>query len=266
MTPAAETTRPTALLVDDEVVFREFFQKALATHFGLDAMAVPSFQEAKKALADKRFDLVITDLLLRSTTRETSGFDVIEEVRRTQPDTPVIVASAFAANYLEELGRLGVYVVDKKAGIQSLRHAVEAARGRVHQSAASRAVPEPVGEAMQLDDVRKAFADEAKKLLDQKERLLSVPGEGQFAMPKALQGFKPDIERRLLKYPYAKNVFLMMKFRDGNKLVAEYIAETLRRKGFNAVRGDDPNWNITSNVYNAVAALFCCKFGIALFD
>ena len=29
---------------------------------------------------------------------------------------------------------------------------------------------------------------------------------------------------------------------------------------------DHVNWNITQNVYNPIAVLYCCKFGLALFD
>jgi hypothetical protein len=32
------------------------------------------------------------------------------------------------------------------------------------------------------------------------------------------------------------------------------------------VRADDAAWNITGNVYNPIAVLYCCKYGIALFD
>ena len=32
------------------------------------------------------------------------------------------------------------------------------------------------------------------------------------------------------------------------------------------MRADDREWGITRNVYNPIAVLYCCKYGIALFD
>lgn len=74
------------------------------------------------------------------------------------------------------------------------------------------------------------------------------------------------MEERLEKYSYEKNVFLMMKFRNENARLYAYIKTTLEKQGLNCVRADNPEWDITRNTYNPIAALYCCKFGIALFD
>ena len=71
---------------------------------------------------------------------------------------------------------------------------------------------------------------------------------------------------RLRRYPFERNVFLMMKFRDGNRPVFDFIKESLAANGLNCVRADDKEWQITRDVYNPVAVLYCCKYGIALFD
>lgn len=81
-----------------------------------------------------------------------------------------------------------------------------------------------------------------------------------------LSPYKKQMERRLKSYPYNKNVFLMMKFRDNNRGVSDFIKNELTNNGYNCIRADDAEWNITNNVYNPLAVLYCCKYGIALFD
>jgi hypothetical protein len=58
-----------------------------------------------------------------------------------------------------------------------------------------------------------------------------------------------------------------MKFRESNKRLAKFIKEEIEKAGYNCVRSDDNEWSITGgNTYNPIAVLYCCKFGIALFD
>ena len=58
----------------------------------------------------------------------------------------------------------------------------------------------------------------------------------------------------------------MMKFRESNLKFYHFIKNEVERAGYNCVRADEANWNITNNVYNPIAVLYCCKYGIALFD
>jgi len=58
----------------------------------------------------------------------------------------------------------------------------------------------------------------------------------------------------------------MMKFRATNQAMGDFIVESLERHGLRGVRADAQDWNITGDVYNPIAVLLCCKFGIALFD
>lgn len=88
----------------------------------------------------------------------------------------------------------------------------------------------------------------------------------QFRLVTPLIGFKAQMLQRLNDYPYDRNIFLMMKFRGENKRVFEFIKKTLSGHGFNVVRADETYWDITRNTYNPVAVLYCCKYGIALFD
>jgi len=85
-------------------------------------------------------------------------------------------------------------------------------------------------------------------------------------MIKPLVGFRPAIERRLKKFPFEQNVLLMMRFRAANKRLSDFIIGTLKEAGLNGVRADQPQWDITKNLYNTIAVIYCCKYGIALFD
>lgn len=94
---------------------------------------------------------------------------------------------------------------------------------------------------------------------------IKVPG-GSVRLIKPLVGFQEDIAKQLEDFPFEKNVFMMMRFRDENKDLSDFIIETLDKAGLRGVRADQEDWNITNNVYNPIAVLYCCKYGIALFD
>lgn len=81
-----------------------------------------------------------------------------------------------------------------------------------------------------------------------------------------LSYYKDRLTRQLKKFPYEKNFFLMMKFRKNNEAFYGFIRNELEKYGYNCVRADEPEWNLTDNVYNPIAVLDCCKYGIALFD
>jgi len=93
-----------------------------------------------------------------------------------------------------------------------------------------------------------------------------ITGYGKFMLIRPLIGFKRAMELQIKRFPYARNVFLMMKFRRENKLLSDFILQELNKLGLKGIRADDPDWNITSNVYNPIAVLYCCRFGLALFD
>jgi len=227
-----------------------------------------SSDEACRAIAIRHFDLVLTDLVLEPSRpgRSPSGLDVIQELRRIHPNTPVLVVSGLADEYRGKLASLGVPVIEKGGNIVAdiERYYLNSQSSKV--GAHSITTPNGILESLRLDDIRTIFAEEAEKLAALKERMLLIPGERQFELPKPLRGFRQDIEQKTLRFPYKRNVFVMMKYRANNRDVADYIAETLNRKHLLAVRADDPDWNITNNVYNPIAVLHCCKYGLALFD
>ena len=78
--------------------------------------------------------------------------------------------------------------------------------------------------------------------------------------------YKDKIKKMLDGFPFEKNIFLMIKFRPENYALRRYIEDELEKNGYNCIIADDPKWNITHNVFNPIAVLYCCKYGIALFD
>lgn len=265
MTNALESR--SVLLVDDDCSYAEYLRESLS-QLGAKLDVAGSYDEARQALLSKQFDLVITDLVLEPSGRVlgSSGVDVIQELRRVQPRALAFVVSGFAADYREVLSDLGVPVYDKGSDLPALAASIERSYARLGPQRTSGFEPIDKPVALNLDDIRRAFIEEAEKLVALKERTLVFPGEGQFELPKPLQGFKREIEKKVSLFPYEHNVFLMMKYRATNRDVADYIAETIKRRGLLVVRADDVQWNITNNVYNPIAVLYCCKYGLALFD
>jgi guanylate kinase len=96
--------------------------------------------------------------------------------------------------------------------------------------------------------------------------VLSISAQESFPLIRPLFGYRAAMMEKLSRYPYHQNVFLMMKFRSANRDVFDYIATNLSERGLRCVRADQPEWRITRDVYNPIAVLYCCRYGIALFD
>lgn len=86
------------------------------------------------------------------------------------------------------------------------------------------------------------------------------------SLPDSLIGYKERMLRALENNSYQKNVFLMMKFRESNEECYQSIKFCLEASGYNCVRADLPEWNLTGETHNYMAVSICCKYGIALFD
>lgn len=95
---------------------------------------------------------------------------------------------------------------------------------------------------------------------------IEVTYKDKFQLIKPLIGHKDEIEKMFEKYAYERNVFLMMRYRPYNEHLFKHIEKIINENGFNCVRADMSDWNITQNVYNPIAVLYACKYGIALFD
>jgi two-component system, NtrC family, response regulator PilR len=79
------------LIVDDERSMRDFLRIALS-RAGHDVAVAESPAHARTAVAQREFDVVITDLKMPGG----SGLDVLADVKQARPATQVVVVTAFA--------------------------------------------------------------------------------------------------------------------------------------------------------------------------
>lgn len=106
-----------------------------------------------------------------------------------------------------------------------------------------------------------------------KNKLFVSPNES-YDLIRPLVGYKERINVQLEKYPYDKNIFLMMKFRDStedkysNTDLYKIIQKIVKAYGYQCIRADQEEWTnlIQNSIYNPLAVAYCCKYGIALFD
>lgn len=94
------------------------------------------------------------------------------------------------------------------------------------------------------------------------------PGVLHSLLP-GLRGYKKEIEAQLAQYPYQENVFVMIKYRDINADLRKFTLDPKNKEKWSSYRmviANDPDWNITGTIQNFMACLYCCKYGIAIFD
>lgn len=254
----------TILLVDDDPQWVNYFAYKFEYYFSV--MTVSSFQSALERIEAKaEISLVILDLTIEPSRKMASitGLDIIRKIRKLKPDLPIVIYTSYPlegsipASYLEV-----DLIVTKEAMFSdaSMANRLMEIADKGHKTSASGSEEKPAFET------KKIIEEMLNELTERKAKTLSIPGEGNFELIDALVGYRKDMEKQLSKYDYSKNVFLMMKFRENNKELGDYIIENLQKNGFNGVRADKNEWNITHNVYNPIAVLYCCKYGIALFD
>jgi len=109
------------LLLDDEKVARSVYGDFL-TAAGHEVLAFSSLHEAKLALAEQRFDAVVTDLLLP----EGDGMEVLEYTREAHPDTEVVVITALdkVAPAVRAIKSGAAEYLVKPVAPEALQHAV----------------------------------------------------------------------------------------------------------------------------------------------
>ena len=91
--PPARLTRRRILVVDDDNVVRASTAEMLTTA-GHDVIEAASVDQALAILAEMpEMDAVVTDYLMPQRT----GADLIREVRKRQPDTPVLLVTGYAS-------------------------------------------------------------------------------------------------------------------------------------------------------------------------
>ena len=90
--PAAGTTRPRVLVVDDEASIRELLSKTLAlAEYEVDT--APDGRAAVERLRLGQYDLLIADLKMPGL----DGLSLIREAKRLNADIPVIIITGFSS-------------------------------------------------------------------------------------------------------------------------------------------------------------------------
>ena len=252
-------------MIDDEAYSAEMISHILQKD-GYKVILAQDLSTVMQVIAERDVHLVLLDLVLSHPSGKewdySQGLALVEEMKRQRPDVPIIVYSAYLTAMKHELPAMGAYAFVNKASPpveirQLIRKAIEEYELRKLK----------VAEHSKLSEqVRGLLLDQIEKYAPVKERTIHIADEVAYELIKPLIGFKRDIEHQLSRSSFAENVFLMMKFRDVNLDLGQYIVENLKKDGFRGVRADHDEWNLTGNVYNPIAVLYCCKYGIALFD
>ena len=81
--------RELVLLADDEPLSREFLQEALQS-FGCEVHAVADGQQAIEAMAQRAYDIVVTDLRMPHA----DGMAVLAAAKKADPERPVVLVTA----------------------------------------------------------------------------------------------------------------------------------------------------------------------------
>lgn len=110
------------LVIDDERHMRGLLCELL-TVWGREADAAASGREGLARFAEGRYDLVLTDLVMPGLT----GLEVVERMRRANPDVRVIMFTGASADLQQDGRRLGFTLLRKPLEIRSLETAVRQA-------------------------------------------------------------------------------------------------------------------------------------------
>ena len=262
-------TKTKILIVEDELDVQMHLKVFLEEAGPYDVLTASTISNAVELVNNNPdLSLIITDVSLPSEPgmhpSGESGLSFLETIRSRRPDIPVIVVTAYLESFAEQLLRFGATTVLRKGTSKFTSELLS----RISQALTERGLQyrKEIDESAVLTNLRSILIHEIEKYSSAKEKLIHIPGDREYELIKPLIGFKKDIEAQIERFPFSKNVFLMMKFRMTNREVGDYIVENLAKHGMRGIRADDDSWNITRNVYNPIAVLYCCKFGIALFD
>jgi two-component system, NtrC family, response regulator PilR len=117
-------TAPEVLIVDDEADLRELVEITLS-RMGVKSAAAANLAEARALIAERPFDLCITDMRLP----DGNGISLVEHIQRQHPQLPVAVLTAYgnAQAAVESLKAGAFDFVSKPIDLALLRKLVDAA-------------------------------------------------------------------------------------------------------------------------------------------
>jgi len=188
------------LVVDDEIDHADVLSEAVA-RIGYGVKQAHNLADAKRYFADGEFDLVVTDLRMDNSL---DGFELLEFVRKTRPETQVIVVTAHGdVSTAVQAMRNGAYdFIEKPLDLDLIRAQI-------------RRAAEKVLLARQNEDFKLA--------LDQRYGMEGIIGNSQ-AMQRALQ-----LVRQI--GPTDINVLVLGESGTGKELIARALHQNSRRHG-----------------------------------
>lgn len=83
-------------------------------------------------------------------------------------------------------------------------------------------------------------------------------------VPYAIQGWSRQIRDFLQRNPFGRNVFIMVSYRANLNPLIEAVKAELVILGLNPVVAREHS--LTNDLYNPIACLLCCSYGVAIFD
>jgi DNA-binding NtrC family response regulator len=215
------------LIVDDEEVLQDVLSSLLRKE-GYDVLSARTGEEGLEVLAENDVDLVLLDLMLPGI----SGQDVLQRIRRTDPDTVVVVVTAYS----------------------SIEGAIEAMR-----SGAFHYIPKPFKNQEVLLTVRKGLE---QRRLTTENRSLREQLRERYSFGNIVGKSKPmtevyDLVR--LAAPSKSNILVLGESGTGKELVAKAIHHHSRRASgpFVTVNsGSMPPDLLESNLFGHVKGAF----------
>jgi len=153
-------TRATALVVDDEPDIRELLALTLE-RMEIDACPAANVSEARQLLAERGFDLCLTDMRLP----DGSGLDLVRFIQQNTPQIPVAVITAHGnmESAVEALKGGAFDFVSKPVDLQMLRKLVTTALRLGHRQNGRAAVRRTLlGNSSAMQTVRNTIAKLAR--------------------------------------------------------------------------------------------------------
>ena len=141
---------PCILIVDDEPDLREVLELALL-RMGLTTVTAADVAGARAQLAQRRFDLVLTDMRLP----DGDGLEVVRLVTQQSPTTPVAVITAYGSteNAITALKAGAFDYLMKPVKLEVLRTLVKTAL-RVPDAPGRKGLPQLIGESAPMQRIR----------------------------------------------------------------------------------------------------------------
>ena len=158
----------TLLIVDDETAVQHFFERVLQRD-GFQVAVASDGETALRLIAAREFDLVLLDLQLKGI----GGLDVLAELRRQWPATPVIIITAHASldTAIKALRQGAHDYLIKPCRVDDLRASIQAGLLKRQQDLQRR-------ESSASGDSAPSIEPDL-----QAPRPVSVPSSGQLARP-----------------------------------------------------------------------------------